>query len=195
MTGEISQSEISTAMEEMSRIWSQANIRFRLKGVNHLQGPVTPKQEKSLLVLENSDRSKEESNPALNRLRKNSIKRLTIGSFPEDLSSLNVYLLPYMGKTRQGNAMGRGLSVAVGMFSDKPSKGRLPPKRVLITESEPFKNGSLGRTIAHEIGHTFGLNHPSGGDFPDLMGGPNQGYTIRPGKINGARVKALNKFN
>lgn len=60
-------------------------------------------------------------------------------------------------------------------------------------EPEPIKAGSLARTIAHELGHNLGLNHPpkkEGGTTGRLMGGKVQGYTLTPEEITKARTIA-----
>ncbi|NBR43189.1 MAG: hypothetical protein EBU04_10175, partial [Verrucomicrobia bacterium] len=71
-------------------------------------------------------------------------------------------------------------------WTDKASRGLNPPVKTLLSEKEPFKVGSLARTIAHEIGHTLGLNHPkSSSGVAQLMSGG--GYVLTPAEITTAR--------
>lgn len=105
----------------------------------------------------------------------------------------NIYLLPFIGSTYQGYARLGGNHIVVGVWTDKFSKGTKPPVKTLLMEPEPIKAGSLARTIAHELGHNLGLNHPpkkEGGTTGRLMGGKVQGYTLTPEEITKARTIA-----
>jgi hypothetical protein len=79
---------------------------------------------------------------------------------------------------------------AVTPFTDKASRETRPPVKALLVEAEPMKVGSLGRTIAHELGHNLGLQHPPK-DLPNptprLMGGRKQGYGLTEKEIQKAR--------
>ena len=56
-----------------------------------------------------------------------------------------------------------------------------------------MKVGSLARTVAHELGHNLGLNHPpksEGGTIGRLMGGKVHGYALTSEEIAKARTIA-----
>jgi len=86
---------------------------------------------------------------------------------PMNTDTIEVYLWPYMGSTSQGNA---GSCVAdvpseqpkcdgiikMSTWSDK--RGPIA-ERAIKEDQSHFTLGSLGQTLAHEIGHQLGLNH------------------------------------
>lgn len=197
MNSHLENDEPLEILREVNRIWSQAGIQF-FHGKVIIIGTQPPElQQNALKVLENSDRAFEEQNPMLNNIRKRALRTLSTHYVPPYPGLVNVYIIPYTGKTRQGNALGglKSHSVIVGSYTDKPSKGQSPPVRALIREPEPFRIGSISRTIAHEIGHTLGLIHPQDRDpFYDLMGGVNPGYGIKPQYIPFLRQKAIEKY-
>jgi len=100
---------------------------------------------------------------------------------------LHVYIYPFIGNRSQGQAMksmtipgiytdpedpaeyrtvSYGFHTVVGAWTNKHNRGGIPRPAVIgedwantgdaITEAT---NGSLSRTIAHEVGHVLGLNH------------------------------------
>lgn len=175
-------------LPEVNRIWRQAGIRFEEESI--LEVPAVRRDGHADLLEEIAAGGRDErgrSDPTL--LEK--IRRF----FPPDKldpGSQNVLLFPYIGKTLQGNAVIGGNLAVVGLWTDKDSRGRELPHRVALREPEPFAKGSLGRTIAHELGHGLGLHHPDKDDplVHRLMGGRSPGYVLTPGEIEIARDEA-----
>jgi hypothetical protein len=110
----------------------------------------------------------------------------------ENPKAVNIYVIPYLGVTSQGVALGHQNRVIVGQWTDKPSNGRNPPVKCLLVERGDFKCGSLGRTIGHELGHLLGLGHPAKKTppFHRLMGGSEPGYDLTETEKATARTAA-----
>lgn len=180
-------------LPEVNRIWKQAGIAFVYKGCSKYSEPPTSGERQAISVLENANREDDEINEDLNDERMTAIRTLSIDLGIDRDDTMNVFVIPYMGSTRQGNAIERGsTSVVVGNWTNKPSGGTRPPQQTLLVEPEPFKIGSLGRTIAHELGHSLNLGHPKSDSNKklNLMGGPSQGYKLETSQIKTSRTKA-----
>jgi Metallo-peptidase family M12B Reprolysin-like len=178
-----------TVLPEVNRIWKPAGIRFVIERCQTRPLPLLEDRDALIKFVENSKRS---DSGALNRQRVASIDKL-LDPAERHPTALNVYLFPYIGSTYQGYARLGGTHAVCAVWTDKASGGRKPPVRALLIEPEPMKAGSLARTIAHEIGHNLGLNHPPK-DLPNptprLMGGSRHGYGLTPGEIETAREMA-----
>jgi len=174
---------------EVNRIWKQANIRFTIERCRREPLRSPGNRAELIKIVENSKRGDAETKGTG---RVASIDRLFDPS-ERHPTAQNVYLMPFIGSTYQGYARLSGTHVVVGVWTDKASKGKKPPVKVLLAEPEPMKVGSLARTIAHELGHNLGLSHPPK-DLPDptprLMGGRIQGYGLTPEEIAKARDSA-----
>ena len=98
----------------------------------------------------------------------------------EDVRAVNIYVVPYLGGTSQGNISPRQKRIMLGQWTDKPSHGKRPPEKRLLIQSGEFKQGSFSRTVAHELGHILGLNHPQPNvpPFHLLMGGSKPGNEL-----------------
>lgn len=179
---------INTILPDVNRLWSPAGVRFKLIACKCYTFAPTVPQKEALNVLENSNRRLEQSDSKLNSVRLSAIQTISSGLGVSREDSINIFLLPYMGQTRQGNT--HGTNVVCGTWSDKPSRGQLPPSKVLLTEPGDFVQGSLSRTIAHEIGHVLGLRHPINSSIPRLMGGDINGNLLTEKEIEISRRRA-----
>lgn len=172
---------------EINRIWKPVGIRFTFHGCYISSNKPTKQQEKALHVLEESNREMEEESPELNNRRKSAIKILS-EQMPTNIpTAFNAHFVPYMGETRQGNAVGGHTTVCCGVWTDKPSRGVWPPQKTLLSEPHQFYEiGSLGRTLAHELGHCLGLQHNDNGfKSPNIMNNPD-GYGFTREQIDTA---------
>jgi hypothetical protein len=177
-------------LPEINRIWHPAGIAFDLDSV--LATPALRPGNGPALI-DAVVNARRDSDGASDPERIKQLLRL-IDRSTYDARIINVYLVPYLGERSQGNAKRRARRVFVGQWSDKASRARRPPERFPLTETEPFRRGSLSRTVAHEIGHILGLRHPDKGlqtDTGRLMGGRNPGYRLTADEIEVARMGAL----
>ncbi len=175
-------------LPEINRIWKQANIRFVIESVVEEKALEVPDRLKLLAQISGRKRT-DDGNSGDNPFAV--IKKL-FDPAKIHPSAINIYCMPYIGETFQGVAKLGGNLVLVGVWSDKASKGRKPPRKTLLTEPEPMVIGSLARTMSHELGHALTLNHPGKEDEPKgrLMGGAKQGYLLTPEEISQARKSA-----
>ncbi len=172
-------------MPEINRIWQQADIKWQLDSVEKTQAQGGNIQE-VIDYVSNSSREDAEDE----RIKKlNSI-------FPfkaQDQKLINVYVIPYLGATYQGNAQKNKKRVFIAQWSNKFSNGKLPPEKVLLVEKGEFKKGSFARTLSHELGHILGLIHPDKQfqiEKHRLMGGKKPGYLLTSSEITSARENA-----
>lgn len=173
-------------LPEVNRIWKQANIVFLPLNIESDNQSLTAQQKQDAAIIEFSNgRDEPDRQPA--------IKRLVKGFEIEDKRGINVYFIPFMGSTNQGITQEMTSThpfITCGCWTDKPSHGKRPPVKTLMVEPEPFVVGSLGRTIAHELGHALSLLHPTTSSTPRLMGGPISGYGLTKEEITQARNRA-----
>jgi hypothetical protein len=182
-------------LTELNRIYKPANIQFVIERAQ-VEPLLKPNDFAELLkIVENSKRGQiVPFGPA----RQESIWKL-IDRAQKHPRFYNVYLFPYVGMKHQGFAKKiESTEAVVGVWTDKPSRGEEPPVKTLLVEAEPKKVGSLARTIAHELGHNLGLDHPDETEVSDigrLMGGSNNGYSLTPEEIAKARQTLKKQLN
>jgi hypothetical protein len=169
-------------LPEVNRIWSQANVEWILDGIQDCPINDTHRDEVISYVLATKRDSEGHGDPE--RIQKY-LSILPIDR--EEERVVNIYAVPYLGGTSQGNAC-KGARILIGEWTDKPSGGNLPPQKCLLVEPEPFAKGSFGRTMAHELGHILGLSHPKERATPQLMG--SGGYILTEEQKDTARKKA-----
>ena len=183
-----------TVLPEINRIWKQANIEF---------------YDKMILVRSAKNLSKKKeiseylANAARDEYGKSDPERITklselIDFSEETAKTLNIYLVPYLGEASQGHAQRKLRRAFIAQWTDKPSKGELKPERFQLREQGEFKDGSLARTIAHEIGHLLKLSHPEKEEqtvFHRLMGGKQPGYQLTADEVERARRQAIKLTN
>lgn len=179
----------NTVLPEVNNIWLPAGIEFELENIFHSKTLNLDNKNYLITQIVKSQRDdKGRSDPK----RISHLNKL-INWANHNKNVINIYLVPYLGKTSQGNANRKYKRIFVGQWTDKPSKGKKPPQRFQLVESSPYKIGSLSRTISHEIGHILGLKHPNKTQqklFNLLMGGKNPGYKLTKKEIIKARKKA-----
>ena len=103
----------------------------------------------------------------------------------------HIYIYPFIGNTSQGNAMRDfGFHTVVGSWSNKHNGGGVPARRKNTESPSNCVDGSLGRTIAHELGHVLSLQHNQCTNC--LM--DSCGYKITSSQISTARAEAKNRL-
>jgi hypothetical protein len=181
----------TTVMPEVNRIWAPAKIEWTLSGVT----PGTTRSEGRSDVIAYLLAATRDSDGRGDPER---IKKLLgiLNEDQKDARAVNIYVIPYLGGTSQGNTQPAQRRIIMGQWTDKPSRGERPPEKCLLVEDRPFKQGSFSRTVAHELGHILSLKHPEKNvpPFQRLMGGTQQAYDLTDDEIAAARKTALTLF-
>nr|WP_309694689.1 hypothetical protein [Armatimonas sp.] len=174
-----------TVLPEVNRIWSVAQIEWKLSGVSPATTRSEGRAEVTAYVLNAVRDSEGHSDPE--RVKK--LLSLFALEKNDPKVAVNVYVVPYLGGTSQGHALPGRKLVLLGQWTDKPSRGKRPPEKCLLIENGPFRQGSFSRTVAHELGHVLGLKHPEPGapPFHRLMGGNDPGNDLTDDEKNTAR--------
>lgn len=186
----ISEEDIkSLLLPELNRIWKTANISFIVDSIEVNKSLNPPNKKQITGYLANADRDEN------GKADPERIKLLSqmINFNQETPKGLNIYFVPYLGETSQGHAKRSFRRAFVGQWTDKASKGKRAPERFKLVEKGTFKEGSIARTVAHEIGHLLNLKHPDKAtqtEFKRLMGGKKPGYSLTSKEIKRARKKA-----
>lgn len=185
--------DINSILPEINRIWAPANIAFKIENVHKLKSLRPPQWQQKISGIVAAKRNAHgKSDP--NRLAL--LHELVDFSAHRD-DQINIYVIPYLGERSQGNASRKKNRIFVGTWTDKPFRDETPPMRVALVEPEPLKQGSLARTIAHELGHILGLKHPNKKkqkEFGLLMGGKRPGYALTQAEIDQARRVAKKRL-
>lgn len=176
-------------LPEVNRIWRAADVAFRLDAVGQVPTRSRPDRRELIDAVVDAQRDADgESDPE--RIRRLSDLIEFVSGTP---GTVDIYLVPYLGEASQGNTKRSLRRVFVAQWTDKSSKGRRAPERFQLTEPGAFEQGSLSRTVAHELGHVLGLRHPDkGGDALTglLMGGRSPGYRLTDDEVAKARRRA-----
>jgi hypothetical protein len=180
-----------TVLPEVNRIWKPAGIAWNLLAVDVAKSDVS-KSERVARFLEGAARGEDGgSNPELVR---NLVSIIPVTD--DNVKSVHVCVLPFIGSTLQGIAIPKRQVAFVGQWTDKPSQGRKAPIRCKVIEIGAFVQGSFSRTLAHELGHTLSLQHPDrAARQPDaLMGGGRPGNALTEQECDMARKAALRLY-
>ena len=144
-----------TVMPDLNKIWSDAEIRWELAGVHNASTKSAGRQETVDYLLRARRNEQGKSDPERIKKLKNILPLAA-----RDPNIINIYVIPYLGITSQGNASPRQNIVIMGQWSDKSSRGQSPPQKCILSQNGAPKKGSFSRTTAHELGHILGLRHP-----------------------------------
>lgn len=177
-----------TVMPEVNRIWAAAKIEWTLSGVSPATTRSGNRAEVIAYLLQATRDGEGQGDPE--RIRK---LQSLLSLANEDTRVVNLYVIPYLGGTSQGNATPRQKRVLLGQWTDKPSRGVRPPEKCLLVETGEFRQGSFSRTVAHELGHILGLPHPArnAAPFNRLMGGSRPGNDLTTDEVATARKAAM----
>ncbi len=175
-----------TLLPEANRIWLPAGIQFQISCINKINVVDHPRKLELLQQVEQASRDEDGKS---DKQRIHALDAL-IDKKSHNPSAINIYLVPYLGEASQGNTSRKQRRIYLGQWTDKASKASMPPLKFSLIEVGEYRQGSLGRTLAHEIGHVLGLQHPdktSQVEFDLLMGGRKEGYTLTTQEIQTAR--------
>ncbi|MFT5680763.1 MAG: hypothetical protein ACI8RZ_001669 [Myxococcota bacterium] len=191
---------VNEILPEVNRVWKQAGVRWVLESVveEAMVRTTTHEQDVAFVMAAARDaegRSDPERLPLLNQMMA-AKHRSTTEQLAANTNLFHIYLFPFVGNSSQGNAMRRfDGSTVVSTWSNKYKRQRdrsthCAPQRRPFSESwDVFVVGSIGQTIAHEVGHVLGLRHDacvrSGGC---LM--KSNGYVFNTAQICHARQQA-----
>ncbi len=174
---------------EVNRLWAPAGIRVTPVTIETRPALAPPERAALVAGIAVSQRDAEgESDPA----RIDAYNRL-IDFSGEAPGVVTVVLVPYLGEDSQGNTRRKLRRVLVAQWTDKGRGAEGALRRFELAETGPFRQGSLSRTVAHELGHVLGLDHPdkaSQTEFGLLMGGRKPGERLTAAEIARARRKA-----
>lgn len=176
-------------LPEINRIWQPAGIVFSLDRVLRTPALNPPDRAPRIEYIVQATRDAEGHSDSARLEQLNGL----VDWRAHSRVAINIYLVPYLGTASQGNASPKQLRVFAGLWTDKPSRGRQPPQPVALVEPLPFREGSLARTVAHEVGHILGLKHPDRSTqarFGLLMGGRQAGYDLTDADMHTARRQA-----
>lgn len=113
-------------------------------------------------------------------------KDFCAGFFFDDQSHINVYIVPVIS----------AIDFAYTVHGFDPIGGFTPPTFIVMAEGDGvdrFSFGRLANTLAHEIGHAFGLDHHPDNTFlmyayaPGVEPGAMSEEKLSPGEINTVR--------
>lgn len=177
--------------KKVNRIWSVAGIEWKLFSIDEVASMSQGREDVQNYLL-NSKRDEDGKSDS----QRIDILLPILPIKQRDRNVINIYLVPYLGETSQGKTLPHKKIIIAGEWSDKFSHATLPPEKCLLVEKEPMQKGSFSRTIAHELGHIVGLQHPQQNDVSlnRLMGGRKQGYNLTSEEIAIARQKAMTLF-
>jgi hypothetical protein len=180
--------DVATVLADVNRIWRPAGIVWRSDGVFRQVVPESESRSRAIATLQHAKRDDQgKSDPK--RLRR-LLEVIDLGN--ESANAVDVYFVPYLGQTALGNAKPKKGRVVIGQWGDKVSRGKDAPVKNLLVETGGYRHGSIGRTLAHELGHILGLRHPDPKTqtvFGRLMGGRRKGEALTPDEIALARAR------
>lgn len=178
---------------ELNRIWAPAGIVWNLESIieENVVKPadfVAQKRIVETAARDENGHSDDDRLPPLYNFMDPKY-RSTRAQLGRNL--FHIYIYPFIGNTSQGNAMRSfGFHSVVGSWSNKHNGGGTPIRRNSTESPNRCVNGSLGRTIAHELGHVLSLQHNQCTNC--LMDGC--GYSITNNQVTAARAEAKRRI-
>lgn len=175
----------SVLIDEINTIWRQAGIRWILKEVvtHRVSDPATAESLTVPLTETHRNMSDEELGQKRAGLRK-------LRTSVTDGKVHTVVILPFIGSdvlhiTNQSQKIGY-----IGAWQDGDRDDKTPPRRAELTESRPYKDGSVARAMAAALAGQLGASKEKCDEHCLTGSIKSRGYHLSAAQITAARKAA-----